>query len=449
MASLERTFPAEDLFFSTTDDKGVITACNPVFQRVSGYAMEELVGRAHNVVRHPEMPRAVFRLLWDALAAGRPVAAYVQNLTSDGEHYWVMATAAPVPGGFLSVRLKPTGEHFAAAREIYARVRERELAVEGGDVRRRKPSIQAGIELMTELLHEAGFNDYGEFMHAALPAEVTAREGLLGGSARARLGTPPPGADPTLTAILERCCAAHDFLDGVVANIERYAALSATLDGKSRFVVELSASIRLFSLNAMITSARMGDEGVGIGAVAWVMRSRSDTTEPVIAALHDDLVAAVDLLADMGFRIAIAQLQAEMLMRFVRELMAGEADDAAAAALVPLAERLGDGTDRLLESLAGLDRRLRGVIGSAAILMRGLDALRVLEFNGRVEAARVADSATYDELLAAIGQQVRTARSEIAGFADAAAMTCERDGAAELLAHGKVAAVREHVAAYR
>lgn len=217
---------------------------------------------------------------------------------------------------------------------------------------------------------------------------------------------------------------------------------------KSRFVVELSASIRLFSLNAMITSARMGDEGVGIGAVAWVMRSRSDTTEPVIAALHDDLVAAVDLLADMGFRIAIAQLQAEMLMRFVRELMAGEAD-AAAAALVPLAERLGDGTDRLLESLAGLDGRLRGVIASAAILMRGLDALRALEFNGRVEAARVADSATYDELLAAIGQQVRTARSEIAGFADAAAMTSERDGAAELLAHGNVAAVREHVAAYR
>ena len=216
---------------------------------------------------------------------------------------------------------------------------------------------------------------------------------------------------------------------------------------KSRFVVELSASIRLFSLNAMITSAPMGDEGVGIGAVAWVMRSRSDTTEPVIAALHDDLVAAVDLLADMGFRIAIAQLQAEMLMRFVRELMAGEAD--AAAALVPLAERLGDGTDRLLESLAGLDGRLRGVIASAAILMRGLDALRALEFNGRVEAARVADSATYDELLAAIGQQVRTARSEIAGFADAAAMTCERDGAAELLAHGNVAAVREHVAAYR
>ena len=105
-----------ELFFSTTDQKGVITAGNQVFERVSGYALEDMVGRAHNIVRHPDMPRAVFRLLWDTIGAGRPIAAYVRNRAADGAYYWVMASVVPIAGGYLSVRLAPGSEHFQAAK---------------------------------------------------------------------------------------------------------------------------------------------------------------------------------------------------------------------------------------------------------------------------------------------------------------------------------------------
>src|SRR4051812_39423368 len=92
--STEQPFEVDELFFSATDRKGIITSGNSVFVRVSGYGRDELVGRAHNLVRHPDMPRAVFQVLWDYLEAGRPIAAYVKNLAKNGNPYWVVATVA-------------------------------------------------------------------------------------------------------------------------------------------------------------------------------------------------------------------------------------------------------------------------------------------------------------------------------------------------------------------
>ena len=110
---VERPFAVHEIFFSTTDRKGIIRSGNRVFTRVSGYTNEELVGAPHNIVRHPDMPRVVFQLLWTEIGAGRSIAAYVKNMASDGSYYWVLATAMPVGDGYLSVRLKPTSPLLA------------------------------------------------------------------------------------------------------------------------------------------------------------------------------------------------------------------------------------------------------------------------------------------------------------------------------------------------
>src|SRR5664279_2239091 len=78
----------DELFFSTTDRRGVIRAGNSVFVRVSHYSLEELIGSPHSLVRHPDMPAGAYRLMWDRLLAGRPMGAYVKNLAKDGSHYW-------------------------------------------------------------------------------------------------------------------------------------------------------------------------------------------------------------------------------------------------------------------------------------------------------------------------------------------------------------------------
>ena len=94
--------PIEDLFFSTTDAKGVIDEANEVFARNSRYERSELLGAPHNIIRHPDMPGAVFKATWDLLGAGHPVCAYVKNLARDGSTYWAFATIVPIAGRFLS-----------------------------------------------------------------------------------------------------------------------------------------------------------------------------------------------------------------------------------------------------------------------------------------------------------------------------------------------------------
>ena len=175
--STEQPFDADELFFSATDRKGIITSGNSVFVRVSGYSREELVGRAHNIVRHPDMPRAVFQVLWDYLEAGRPIAAYVKNLAKNGNHYWVVATVAPTEdGGYLSVRIKPTAGILGVVEPLYAQLRAHERALEAAGTPR-KEVIAAGLELLVELIRKAGFASYDDLMRHFLPAELAHRDG--------------------------------------------------------------------------------------------------------------------------------------------------------------------------------------------------------------------------------------------------------------------------------
>lgn len=95
LTGVERTFGDDEIIVSKTDTKGRITYANRVFQRVSGYNEAELLGRAHSIVRHPDMPRCVFKFLWDTIAAGQEVFAYVLNRARTGDHYWVFAHVTP------------------------------------------------------------------------------------------------------------------------------------------------------------------------------------------------------------------------------------------------------------------------------------------------------------------------------------------------------------------
>lgn len=91
----EQTLETDEIIVSKTDLKGVITYANDVFLRVAGWTEDDIVGEAHNCIRHPDMPRCVFQLLWDTLATGEEIFAYVLNLTKRGDHYWVLAHVTP------------------------------------------------------------------------------------------------------------------------------------------------------------------------------------------------------------------------------------------------------------------------------------------------------------------------------------------------------------------
>ena len=88
-------FDPRDLIVSKTDLKGRITYANKVFQHVAGYTEAELLGQPHSIIRHPDMPRCAFKLVWDTIQAGEEIFAYVINMTKTGDHYWVLAHVTP------------------------------------------------------------------------------------------------------------------------------------------------------------------------------------------------------------------------------------------------------------------------------------------------------------------------------------------------------------------
>jgi PAS domain S-box-containing protein len=88
-------FHEPEIIVSKTDIKGRLTYVNQTFCKISGYTEAELIGQPHSCIRHPDMPRAVFKQLWDSLLAGREIFAYVKNITKSGDYYWVFAHVTP------------------------------------------------------------------------------------------------------------------------------------------------------------------------------------------------------------------------------------------------------------------------------------------------------------------------------------------------------------------
>ncbi|WP_024680037.1 methyl-accepting chemotaxis protein, partial [Pseudomonas syringae] len=124
----ERTFPASERLISTTDLNSHITYCNDAFVTLSGFTREELIGQPHNLVRHPDMPAAVFAHMWETIKQGKPWMGVVKNRSKQGDYYWVSAyvTAVYENGrivGYESVRSLPTRDQVRRADALYARLR--------------------------------------------------------------------------------------------------------------------------------------------------------------------------------------------------------------------------------------------------------------------------------------------------------------------------------------
>ncbi|MFT4709246.1 MAG: PAS domain S-box-containing protein [Planctomycetota bacterium] len=157
-------FERDEIIVSKTDAKGIITYANDVFLAIAGYTEEETLGKPHNFIRHPDMPRSIFRLLWDTMSAGDEIFAYVMNLTKNGDHYWVLAHVTPTFGpsgeitGYHSNRRVPDRTAIDTILPIYKQLTD----VEAGFSDRDKGIRVASAGLMEKL--EALGLSYPEFV---------------------------------------------------------------------------------------------------------------------------------------------------------------------------------------------------------------------------------------------------------------------------------------------
>lgn len=120
----EKSLEKNTIIVSQTNEKGEIIFANNDFCKIAGFTLEELVGKAHNTVRHSDMPKWAFEDLWKTLKSGKTWKGIVKNRTKDGGYYWVNATAFPSRSSdgtirYVSVRVKPTKEDIEIAKKLY------------------------------------------------------------------------------------------------------------------------------------------------------------------------------------------------------------------------------------------------------------------------------------------------------------------------------------------
>lgn len=156
-----REMKENDFIVSKTDLKGRITYVNKIFMEMAEYTEEELLGAPHSIIRHEDMPRAVFKLLWDMVQNREEIFAFVINKTKNGNAYWVYANVTPSLDengkliGYYSVRRKPNPKALEIVKPLYASMIQAEKSA----------STDAGTKVLTDLLNEKGVG-YNELIIA-------------------------------------------------------------------------------------------------------------------------------------------------------------------------------------------------------------------------------------------------------------------------------------------
>ena len=154
--TVERMMREDDFIVSKTSAKGIITYGNPIFIEFSGYSEAELLGSQHNIIRHPDMPRAAFKLAWDTIQSGQEFFGYVKNLAKDGSFYWVFTHISPDFDqrrnivGYTSVRRCPQRSALAKIEPVYQQMLAAERAAGARD------AIAAGTQVLLALLKQTG-----------------------------------------------------------------------------------------------------------------------------------------------------------------------------------------------------------------------------------------------------------------------------------------------------
>jgi len=154
----ETVFADNILLVTKTDLKGIITYANRAFIKIVGLEQKDLLGKPHNIVRHKDMPKIIFKYLWSYLESKKEIHAYVKNMCADGSYYWVMANVTPsyINGrvvGYHSSRRKPTKEALDIIIPLYKKLLEAEK--HGG--------INASEKILNEVLKNKEM-DYDEFI---------------------------------------------------------------------------------------------------------------------------------------------------------------------------------------------------------------------------------------------------------------------------------------------
>jgi hypothetical protein len=407
----ERLIGDEELLFSTTDSQGVIRSVNAPLALMSRYEPSELIGRPHNVLRHPDMPRGAFKLLWDRLLSGRPMACYGVNLAEDGAHYWVFTTITPLDDGYLAVRIRPRSRHFQDIVRVYAEVRAVEQEAERAGAGTRA-AAGLGAAALESRVRGLGFAGYGQFITEALPAEMAAHTARQG-----------PACDRVGTAAgFGEIFAAVDALDerftDLVGLLDTYQSLARSLSASS--VLQASHQLRRAVAAARTGSSEQAGQAQVLRTVAEAMSRPADQTVETLTQLTEELDLLGPAIAALRYRIALARLHDDMVAALVCDMAdavpASSGQEGSLSEIGQLCDALGIGIDEMTRAMEAVNRELTA---SAALIAKAAEQLtdfRRFLAKWRLLVVRHGRTRELDPYVGPIDEQLANGYDQLAGL---------------------------------
>lgn len=425
MLDMEKSFPIEGLFFSTTNQQGVILHGNRLFSEVSEYDEAELLGAAHSVVRHPDMPRAVFQLLWDTIQSGKTIAAYVKNATKQGKYYWVLAVVMPCELGYLSIRLRPSSTLFPEIRRVYGKMLQVERMIEV-EAKHRREAIQASTVELEKQLRALGFQGYDDFMLQALSTEMASRIRQLPSDYLRRFRPVPSTC--RVSEVYNQTLSLDQKLQGAYERIEEFKLTNVALMEKSESILSMAESIRILSMNATIAASKLGPRGATLQVVSESLGTISDDSQQATRQLAERMGSVVRVLDRLIFDLASTKLQSEIALQFVEEVLHHEDasnDPRLHQSLKVLFDEMASRIHAVFQHLQEAEEGMVELQSRVHRLARNNRTLRFVQFAGEKESTGSRDMEAFAEVFKQVRSQIDRTKGECDSLALSISNSCK------------------------
>ena len=393
ITQIEVPFPKGRYIVSRTDLKGMITYANDTFVDLSGFGRDELIGKNHNVVRHPDMLPGAFAWLWDTIKEGRPWRGIVKNRCKNGDYYWVDALVVPVLKnnqaiGYMSVRTEPTRQQVAEAEVLYRQLKDGKAKIPTPTAWMRT-SLKAKLSgfvlwLIAAQILALGVEAIGPSLGIS-PGAVGLTQNLLSISGVV--------AGVWLLAIQNQMMTIINNISGRLDNIAQGDLTDVIPLHRVDELGKLNDSLVTMQTHLKAMMAEIAEAADQVGANADVLSAEMDQTRKVtevqsdaassIAAAVEQLVASVNEIADSAQQAAQAVAASHGLLNEASQRMSES--QSASQNVVATVTGAGQTMSELFQSIFAIDRVSQVIRGIA-------DQTNLLALNAAIEAARAGES---------------------------------------------------------